>query len=114
MTKSRYFGTLLGAALSLVVGTTTSYGAYYAPGTTLAGSEPLANDPFVLGPTTPGKWGPAALGTGATVTWSLMSTGVSCGGDCTVGDAFNGSPASPTSTNVNPETVDQAAKATMI
>lgn len=31
---------------------------------------------FVLGPTTPGKWGPAAMGTGATVTWSLMATGV--------------------------------------
>lgn len=33
---------------------------------------------FVLGPTTPGKWGPAALGTGATITWSLMPTGTSC------------------------------------
>lgn len=31
---------------------------------------------FVLGPTTPGKWGPAAMGTGATVTWSLMPSGV--------------------------------------
>ena len=27
---------------------------------------------FVLGPTTPGKWGPAEMGTGATITWSLM------------------------------------------
>jgi hypothetical protein len=31
---------------------------------------------FVLGPTSPGKWGPAALGTGATVTWSLMGGGL--------------------------------------
>ena len=28
----------------------------------------------VLGPTTPGKWGPPAMGTGATVTWSLMDS----------------------------------------
>ena len=40
-------------------------------------TDPLA-DPFVLGPTVPGKWGPPAMGTGATVTWSLMPTGTSC------------------------------------
>ena len=33
---------------------------------------------YVLGPTSPGKWGPPAYGTGATVTWSLMPTGTSC------------------------------------
>lgn len=33
---------------------------------------------YVLGPTTPGKWGSPTLGTGATVTWSLMPTGSSC------------------------------------
>jgi hypothetical protein len=31
---------------------------------------------FTLGPTTPGKWGSSVLGTGATVTWSLMPSGV--------------------------------------
>jgi len=30
----------------------------------------------VLGPTSPGKWGPPAMGTGATVTWSLMGSGL--------------------------------------
>lgn len=40
-----------------------------APGT------PLTED-FVLGPTTPGKWGPPVMGTGATVTWSLMGSGL--------------------------------------
>jgi hypothetical protein len=45
----------------------------------------LAYDDFVLGPTTPGKWGPAAFGTGATVTWSLMDTGTSCGVECSDG-----------------------------
>ena len=30
----------------------------------------------VLGPSTPGKWGPPAMGTGATVTWSLMGSGL--------------------------------------
>ena len=42
---------------------------------------------FVLGPTLPGKWGPPALGTGATVTWSLMGSGTSCAADlagCTI------------------------------
>lgn len=33
---------------------------------------------YVLGPSSPGKWGPATLGTGATVTWSLMATGTAC------------------------------------
>jgi hypothetical protein len=33
---------------------------------------------FQLGGTTPGKWGPPAMGTGATVTWSLMATGTPC------------------------------------
>ncbi len=37
---------------------------------------------FVLGPTSPGKWGPPAPGTGATITWSLMPTGTSCAGEC--------------------------------
>ena len=39
---------------------------------------PLAASAFVLGPTVPGKWGPPAMGTGASVTWSLMPTGTSC------------------------------------
>lgn len=55
-------------------------GSYYAPGT------PISSN-FVLGPTTPGKWGPPAFGTGATVTWSLMATGISCAGEfagCTI------------------------------
>ncbi len=33
---------------------------------------------YVLGPTTPGKWGDPTLGTGATITWSLVETSVSC------------------------------------
>ena len=50
-------------------------------------AAPLAAQAYVLGPTTPGKWGPAAMGTGATVTYSYMSSGVSCtdeGGACTI------------------------------
>ena len=30
----------------------------------------------VLGPTSPGKWGPPLMGTGAIVTWSLMDSGI--------------------------------------
>lgn len=48
---------------------------------------PMAASAFVLGPTTPGKWGPAAFGTGATVTYSFMPTGASCAGEfagCTI------------------------------
>lgn len=43
---------------------------------------PLAASAYSLGPTLPGKWGPPAMGTGATVTWSLMPTGTSCSGEC--------------------------------
>src|ERR1700742_5210035 len=36
-----------------------------------------ASTAYVLGPTSPGKWGPPVFGTGATVTWSLMGSGLS-------------------------------------
>ncbi len=42
---------------------------------------------FVIGPTSPGKWGPAAFGTGATITYSFMPTGTSCAAEfagCTI------------------------------
>ena len=42
---------------------------------------------FVLGPTSPGKWGPPAFGTGATISYSFMATGTSCGQEfagCTI------------------------------
>jgi hypothetical protein len=42
---------------------------------------------FVLGPSQPGKFGPAELGTGATITWGLMPTGVDCSSEyagCTI------------------------------
>ena len=42
--------------------------SYYAPGTPVSGD-------FVLGPSSPGKWGSPVLGTGAVVTWSLMPSG---------------------------------------
>lgn len=47
-------------------------------------SIPAVASAFTLSPTSPGKWGPPALGTGATVTWSLIPTGTSCdSGPCT-------------------------------
>ena len=52
-----------------------------------AQADGLVLGDFVLGPTTPGKWGPVAFGTGATVTWSLMPTGPSCAAEvagCTI------------------------------
>lgn len=39
---------------------------------------PLAASAYTLGPTSPGKWGPPAFGTGATVSWSLIPTGTAC------------------------------------
>jgi hypothetical protein len=39
---------------------------------------PISASAYVLGPTTPGKWGNPTMGTGATVTWSLMGDGVDC------------------------------------
>ncbi len=42
-------------------------------------NDGLAVEPFVLGPTNPGKWGaPGFPNPGGTVTWSLMPTGTSC------------------------------------
>ena len=42
-------------------------------------SLPISASAYVLGHTQPGKWGAAEYGTaGDAVTWSLMSTGVSC------------------------------------
>ncbi len=38
--------------------------------------------PYELGPTNPGKWGDAAPGTPAFVTWSLIPDGTGCGDDC--------------------------------
>lgn len=55
-------------------------------GTTIAPGGILSDD-YVLGPTTPGKWGPGGPGTGATITWSLMMTGTSCAAEfagCTI------------------------------
>lgn len=48
---------------------------------------PLAASAFVLGPTTPGKWGSPVMGTGATITYSFMPTGTSCAAEsvgCTI------------------------------
>lgn len=39
-------------------------------------SDTPLNGDFVLGPTEPGKWGDPALGTGASVTYSFMSSGL--------------------------------------
>jgi hypothetical protein len=48
---------------------------------------PMAAQAFVLGPTSPGKWGNPANGTSATITYSFMPTGTSCtdeGGGCSI------------------------------
>lgn len=41
-------------------------------------SIPMTASAFTLGPSSPGKWGSPVMGTGATVSWSLMPTGSSC------------------------------------
>ncbi len=48
---------------------------------------PINASAYLLGPTGPGKWGSPVMGTGATVTWSLMPTGTSCAAEsptCTI------------------------------
>jgi len=67
-------------ATAALVGVNGSAQAMYAPGA-------IISSEYVLGPTSPGKWGPPAMGTGATVTWSLMATGTSCASEfvgCTI------------------------------
>lgn len=49
---------------------------------------PMVSQAFVVGATTPGKWGSPVFGTGATVTYSFMATGTSCAGECTVGNTY--------------------------
>ena len=45
-------------------------------------STPIELAPnYTVGPTSPGKWGSPVLGTGATITWSLMATGVDASAD---------------------------------
>ena len=44
-------------------------------------AAPMAASAYVLGPTSPGKWGSPVFGTGATVTWSYMASGVDCSAD---------------------------------
>lgn len=43
-------------------------------GSSLGHADELAHEEFELGGTTPGKWGDPTVGTGATVTWSIMPT----------------------------------------
>lgn len=48
---------------------------------------PLVAQAYVLGPTTPGKWGSPVFGTGATISYSFMPTGTSCAAEsigCTI------------------------------
>lgn len=48
---------------------------------------PMASQAFVLAGTTPGKWGPGPMGTGATITYSYMATGTDCSAEdpgCTI------------------------------
>lgn len=48
---------------------------------------PLMAQAFVIGPTSPGKWGSPVFGTGATITYSFMPTGTSCAAEfagCTI------------------------------
>lgn len=49
----------------------------WAVSTVNAGSE-LVSEDFVAGPTTPGKWGDSTIGTGATITWSIMPSSTDC------------------------------------
>ncbi len=51
-------------------------------GLSSASAVPIS-DEYVLGPTTPGKWGSPVFGTGATISWSLMPTGTLTLGDYT-------------------------------
>lgn len=57
---------------------------------------PMTASAYVLGPTTPGKWGSSVMGTGATVTWSYMNSGVSCAAEsagCTISSLASFMPA---------------------
>ncbi len=71
---------IMAGVLGIVVSLAGGPGS--ATATTLAPGTPQAEE-FVLGPTTPGKWGDPTFGTGATITWSLITTPIACGNDGT-------------------------------
>lgn len=52
-------------------------------------AAPSISNAFVLGPTTPGKWGGPTIGTGASVTYSFMAGGEACdSGNCSSLSSF--------------------------
>ncbi len=69
---------LVPSLLALAAAASTAQADMVAPGT------PVFED-FVLGPTTPGKWGPPVVGTGATITWSIVPAGVAMDSGTSVG-----------------------------
>jgi hypothetical protein len=73
ITVTRKFLTMLALAAALSAATTVQ--AQIVNG---AGAPAAVSDMFTLSPSVPGKWGPPELGTGATITWGLMPSGVSC------------------------------------
>ena len=80
--------------------TAASAFAMMTPGSTSAGVTTYGSgvgsfvgSDFVVGPTTPGKWGPPTFGNLATVTYSYMADGVSCAAEiagCTITSIFTG------------------------
>lgn len=71
MKKNIFWVAIILTALGSNLTNPSQVKALVAPG------SPIPAD-FVVGPTSPGKWGSPIFGTGATVTYSFMSTGVSC------------------------------------
>lgn len=64
----------------------------WAVSTGSVGSEFVSED-YVVGPTTPGKWGDPTIGTGATITWSIMPDSTDCSAEsvglvCSALDTF--------------------------
>jgi hypothetical protein len=74
MSKKVYWSMLVLALMAAPAQAGLAGGGLLAPGT------PIGDD-FVLGGTTPGKWGPPVFGTGATVTWGYMPTGTPTAGE---------------------------------
>ncbi|MEO8165724.1 MAG: matrixin family metalloprotease [Betaproteobacteria bacterium] len=70
----RYSVAILAALLLSASALKSVDAAIYAPDAFISGD-------FALGPTSPGKWGPPTMGTGATVTWSLMGSGFALAGE---------------------------------
>src|SRR5262245_40410321 len=76
MSRSKWLGISVVATTVVLTATSARSDTIPVGDGILAPGSPLSNE-YVLGPSSPGKWGAAGYGNpGGTVTWSIMAAGI--------------------------------------